>query len=157
YTLRFEKSDIGYLHFAVYSLEITESTTNFKPTRNAGSIGILYVNKTGTDKVITLSDTYVQNNAADKSPVINANGEIIEIIGTYTTEQTVTIPKDGALWAPAYLDGPVVGNVNSCNVNVKSFLSVCIRIWMDRCLKRVPNYRCYKGIHQTQMLSPASP
>ncbi|MDI9507267.1 MAG: hypothetical protein QM208_02470, partial [Bacillota bacterium] len=120
YTLSFERGGTKYRHFVVYSLEITSPEINLKPAKAAGSIGILYVNKTGADLAINLSETHVTNNSAYASPIIDADGEVIAVIGVFDSGRTITVPKDGALWAPAYLDGPVAGNVNSCNINVKS-------------------------------------
>ena len=124
YTLSFTRSGVEYRHYAVYHLEITDQAANLKPSKSAGSIGILYVNKTGADLTVTVTQTHVTNSSAYTSPVINADGVVIAIIGAYNDATTVTIPKDGTLWAPAYLDGPVAGNANSANINVKTIWQV---------------------------------
>ncbi|NLM32133.1 MAG: hypothetical protein GX204_05290, partial [Acholeplasmataceae bacterium] len=110
YTMSFEKDGTKYIYFVCQQLLFDETTTNFKPPKGASSIGLLYVNKSGADKTILLSDTYAINNAAYQDLVIDADGNVIEAIGAYTAEQTVTIPKDGYFWTPAYGDKPgIVG------------------------------------------------
>jgi hypothetical protein len=106
YTMSFEKDGTKYIYFVCQQLLFDETTTNFKPPKGASSIGLLYVNKSGADKTILLSDTYAINNAAYQDLVIDADGNVIEAIGAYTAEQTVTIPKDGYFWTPAYGDKP---------------------------------------------------
>ena len=148
YTMSFEKDGTKYIYFVCQQLLFDETTTNFKPPKGASSIGLLYVNKSGADKTILLSDTYAINNATYQDLVIDADGNVIEAIGAYTAEQTVTIPKDGYFWTPAYGDKPGIAGY-SPNYDLRTGFAVgdvitfesgllarMYPIWTARFLKR---------------------